>query len=99
MRASSTARVPDPSACMSDDRPPLIDIVGLEKKYGALRPLRVARLSVRRSDRYVLSGFDVGAAETLVNLITGAAIPDAGEIHIGGQNTRAIATDTEWLAS
>jgi ABC-type transporter Mla maintaining outer membrane lipid asymmetry ATPase subunit MlaF len=81
------------------DASPVIDITGLEKTYGALRPLRVARLRVNPGDRLVLSGFDVGAAETLVNLITGAALPDVGEVHVSGRNTRDIATDTEWLTS
>ena len=81
------------------DASPVIEIAGLEKKYGALRPLRVARLHVHPGDRLVLSGFDAGAAETLVNLITGAALPDTGDVHVGGRNTRDIATDTEWLTS
>lgn len=81
------------------DAPAVIEIAGLEKTYGALRPLRIVRFRVHAGDRFVLSGFDAGAAETLVNLITGAALPDAGEIHVDGQNTRAIATDTEWLRS
>jgi len=81
------------------DAPPVIEITGLEKKYGALRPLRISRLRVNLGDRLVLSGFDAGAAETLVNLITGAALADAGEVHVDGRNTRDIATDTEWLKS
>src|SRR5262245_43299532 len=39
------------------------------------------------------------AAEMFVYLVTGAALPDEGEVVIGGRNTRAIETDTEWLAS
>ena len=81
------------------DASPLIDIAGLEKKYGALRPLRIARLRVNAGDRLVLSGFDAAAAEVFVNLVTGAALPDTGEVHVAGRNTRDIATDTEWLTS
>jgi ABC-type lipoprotein export system ATPase subunit len=81
------------------DRPPIIEITGLEKKYGGLRPVRVARLRIHPGDRLVLSGLDAGAAETLVNLITGAALPDTGEVLVAGRNTREIATDTEWLTS
>jgi phospholipid/cholesterol/gamma-HCH transport system ATP-binding protein len=79
--------------------PALIEIVGLAKQYQGLRPLRIAGLRLGRGDRYALAGFDAGAAEALVLLITGAALPDTGEIHVLGRNTREIATDTEWLLS
>lgn len=78
---------------------PLLDITGLVKHYQGLRPLRVAGLRLGRGDRYALAGFDAGAAEALVLLITGAALPDTGEVHVLGRNTREIATDTEWLLS
>jgi predicted ABC-type transport system involved in lysophospholipase L1 biosynthesis ATPase subunit len=79
--------------------PALVDITGLAKQYQGLRPLRIARLRLGRGDRYALAGLDAGAAEALVLLITGAALPDTGEIHVLGRNTREIATDTEWLLS
>jgi len=81
------------------DAPAVIDIAGLEKTYGGVSPLRIARLRVRAGDRLVLSGFDAAAAEVLVNLVTGASLPDSGEVHVAGRNTRTIATDTEWLKS
>ena len=81
---------------MSD---PLIEIRGLVKSYQALRPLRVAELNVAKSDRVALRGLDAGAAEMLVLLITGAALPDEGVVVVGGRDTREIATDTEWLSS
>jgi predicted ABC-type transport system involved in lysophospholipase L1 biosynthesis ATPase subunit len=77
----------------------LIELAGISKNYAGLRPLRVAQLTVRRGDRLALTGFDAGAAEAFVHLVTGAALPDEGEVRIAGKDTRAIATDTEWLAS
>lgn len=79
--------------------PALIDITDLSKQYQGLRPLRIARLQVGRGDRYALAGFDAGAAEAFVLLVTGAALPDTGEIRVAGRSTREIATDTEWLLS
>jgi len=79
--------------------PPLIHLRGIVKNYQALRPLRIAEFSAGRQDRLVLSGFDAMAAEMFVYLVTGAALPDEGEVVIAGGNTREIATDTEWLAS
>jgi len=77
----------------------LIDIRGLVKSYQALRPLRVAELIVRKTDRLSLRGLDASAAEMLVLLVTGAALPDQGAIAVDGRATRDIATDTEWLSS
>lgn len=78
---------------------PLIELTGVSKHYAGLRPLRIAQLTVRPGDRLVLTGFDAGAAEAFVHLVTGAALADEGDARIAGRDTRAIATDTEWLAS
>jgi predicted ABC-type transport system involved in lysophospholipase L1 biosynthesis ATPase subunit len=84
---------------MTGSGAPLIEIDGVSKHYGMPHPLRVDRLHVRGTDRLLLSGLDAGAAEALINLITGASVPDEGTVRIAGRDTRDIATDTEWLAS
>jgi ABC-type lipoprotein export system ATPase subunit len=78
---------------------PIIEITGLVKQYGGLRPLRVRRLVVGRGERVTIEGLDAAAAEMLIHVITGAAVADEGDVIVGGRDTRAIATDTEWLAS
>src|SRR5262245_53512810 len=78
---------------------PLLEIAGLVKQHQGLRPLRMARLQVSPGDRIALGGLDAAAAEAFVLLVTGAAVPDEGEILVAGRNTRDIATDTEWLLS
>ncbi|HYN08387.1 MAG TPA: ATP-binding cassette domain-containing protein [Vicinamibacterales bacterium] len=78
---------------------PLIEVIGIRKNYAGLRPLRIDNLIVRRGDQLALTGFDKDAAEAFVHLVTGAALPDEGDVRIAGKDTRAIATDTEWLAS
>lgn len=75
----------------------LLEISGLKKDYQALRPLRIARLSVDAGDIISINGIDARAAETLVHLITGATLPDEGEVTLFDQNTRAIADGTAWL--
>ena len=45
----------------------------------------------------MLLGFDRPAAEVFVNLITGAALPDTGEVASLGRSTAAIADSEEWL--
>jgi len=56
-------------------------------------------LRVRPRDQFSLFGFDAAAAEVFVNLVTGASVPDEGDVIVEGRNTRHISTDTEWLSS
>jgi phospholipid/cholesterol/gamma-HCH transport system ATP-binding protein len=44
-----------------------------------------------------VGGIDAGAGELLVNLVTGASVPDAGEIRIFGQRTADIPDGDAWL--
>jgi len=76
----------------------ILEIDGVSKDYRALRPLRIQRLSVAGSESVAIVGLDGAAAETLVNLVTGAALPDAGEIRVFGRGTTAIADANDWLA-
>ena len=73
-------------------------LTGVEKQYGGLRPLRVRDLRVAAGSVVMLLGFDRPAAEVFVNLITGASLPDTGEIESLGRPTSAIADGEEWLA-
>lgn len=76
---------------------PLLEISGLVKDYQALRPLRIKALTVGPGDVFSINGLDAVAAETFVHLVTGATLPDSGDITLFGQNTRTIADSTAWL--
>lgn len=78
---------------------PLIRIANLAKQYGDSSPLRIRSLVVNPGERLTVAGFDAAAAEMFMHLVSGAAVPDAGQVMIAGVDTRTIATDTEWLAS
>ncbi len=71
---------------------------GVEKQYGGLRPLRMRTLDIAPHPSTMLIGFDRPAAETFINLITGATLPDTGEVVSLGRPTREIANSAEWLA-
>ena len=75
-----------------------IVLTNVEKQYGGLRPLRIRELRVPAGRITMLLGFDRPTAEVLVNLITGASLPDAGEVSSLGRPTSAIADSDEWLA-
>lgn len=77
----------------------LLEITGLQKDYQALRPLRIAQLTVPSGDIVSIGGIDQVGAETFVYLVTGASLPDAGDITLFGQNTRAITDSARWLKS
>jgi predicted ABC-type transport system involved in lysophospholipase L1 biosynthesis ATPase subunit len=78
---------------------PLLEIRGLVKNYQSLRPLRIRELVVMPGQVLHLTGFDVAAAEIFVHLITGAALPDEGDITLFGTNTREITDADAWLRS
>jgi predicted ABC-type transport system involved in lysophospholipase L1 biosynthesis ATPase subunit len=77
----------------------LLDVRGLVKDYQGLRPLRVRELRVDSGRVVSLAGFDAPAAEMFVHLVTGAALPDEGEITLFGTNTRHIPDTAAWLRS
>lgn len=78
---------------------PLLEINGLSKDYQTLRPLRIKSLIVNSSDVLSISGIDMLGAETFVHLVTGATLPDAGDVTLFGRNTRAITDSKAWLKS
>jgi ABC-type transporter Mla maintaining outer membrane lipid asymmetry ATPase subunit MlaF len=76
---------------------PVLEMHGVSKNYSGLRPLRIRELIVRQGERLSLGGLDAGAGELLVNLVTGASVPDEGEVRIFGQRTADIPDGDAWL--
>ena len=77
----------------------LVRLRGITKDYRSLRPLRIAELDVTRGRSLALVGFDQMMAEVFVDLITGAILPDSGEIVVFGQPTSAIPDPARWLVT
>jgi predicted ABC-type transport system involved in lysophospholipase L1 biosynthesis ATPase subunit len=77
----------------------VIHISALQKHYGALRPLRINELDVKAGERVAIGGLDTPAAEILVNLVTGATLPDEGTVRTFGASTADIKDGDAWLAS
>jgi ABC-type transporter Mla maintaining outer membrane lipid asymmetry ATPase subunit MlaF len=78
---------------------PVVRLRGVRKEYQALRPLRIAQFDLARTDTVGLLGFDRAAAEVLVNMITGATLPDEGDVVIFGGSTRDITTTDAWFGA
>lgn len=77
---------------------PLVEFSGVVKQYQALRPLRLARLGVAPGAIVSVHGLDVQGAEVLVNLMTAAVRPDAGDVRLFGRSTADIDDYEGWLA-
>jgi len=56
---------------------PILDLAGVSKNYGSLRPLRIERLTVPSAGCISIVGMDQPMAEVFVNLGTGASLPDS----------------------
>jgi ABC-type transporter Mla maintaining outer membrane lipid asymmetry ATPase subunit MlaF len=77
--------------------PPILELAGISKQYGALRPLRVEHLVLAAGEQLAVLGLDGPAAEVLIHLITGTTLPDRGEVRVAGRSTSSIADGSEWL--
>jgi ABC-type lipoprotein export system ATPase subunit len=77
---------------------PLVSIQDLVKHYQALRPLRIKTLTVSEGDVVSLFGLDAQAAEVLVGVLTGALVPDEGEVRLFDRSTKEIGDAEAWLA-
>ena len=77
---------------------PLIEIAALSKDYHGLRPLRIQTLMLGEGEHTAILGLDRPVAETFINLVTGASLPDRGLVTIFGRPTSSIDDSTEWLA-
>ena len=77
----------------------VLELRGVVKDYKGLRPLRIQQFELQQGQSVTLLGFDQITAEVFVNLVTGAIIPDAGDVRVFGQSTADIRDGDAWLAS
>jgi ABC-type lipoprotein export system ATPase subunit len=77
---------------------PVLRIEKVTRGYQGLRPLRLASLTLMPGERVSIAGLDAPATELLVNLVTGASLPDEGEVRTFGRRTADIGSPDDWLA-
>jgi heme ABC exporter ATP-binding subunit CcmA len=63
---------------------PILDAVGLERSFGALRVLRGVDVRVRAGEALVVAGANGAGKTTLLRVLAGLARPSAGEVRILG---------------
>ena len=76
----------------------LVSVRNLVKNYAGLRPLRMQALDVQEGQLASIVGLDAQAAEVFVGLLTGALLPDAGEIRLFDKSTAQVSDTDAWLA-
>jgi len=76
----------------------LVELSDVTKAYSGLRPLRIKNLELRAGEAVALLGVDAAMSEVLVNLITGAQLPDSGEVRVFGRPTTSITGVDDWVA-
>src|SRR5580698_7485471 len=80
----------------------LVEVTGVEKRFGTTRALRGVDLSIAAGQCLGLVGRNGAGKSTLVSILSGLAEPDAGTVRFGGQPApRAgdIARWREWIAT
>jgi ABC-type transporter Mla maintaining outer membrane lipid asymmetry ATPase subunit MlaF len=82
----------------TDHRSPIVELSDVAKDYRGLRPLRIASLTIGAGERVAILGLDQISAEVFVNLVTGASLPDRGDVRLFGRSTSAITDSADWLS-
>jgi ABC-type transporter Mla maintaining outer membrane lipid asymmetry ATPase subunit MlaF len=77
---------------------PVLELSDVSKDYRGLRPLRIAALTVAHGEHLAIFGLDQTMAEVFVNLVTGATLPDGGDVRLFGRSTASITDSADWLA-
>lgn len=66
----------------------LVSLRGLSKSYAGVRALKAVDLDLRRGEIHALCGENGAGKSTLIQMLGGAARPDAGTIEVHGQAVR-----------
>ncbi|HVC18943.1 MAG TPA: ATP-binding cassette domain-containing protein [Vicinamibacterales bacterium] len=82
---------------MTAGEPSILELRQVRKTYGGLRPLRVEALRLQAGQSVAILNVDATAVEVLVDLVTGTALPDEGEVELFGRSTAEIRDGDEWL--
>jgi ABC-type sugar transport system ATPase subunit len=66
---------------------PVVEMIDIKKHFGAVQALRGVDLTLRRNEVLGLVGDNAAGKSTLMKVLSGAYIPDGGEIRLDGQKT------------
>lgn len=66
----------------------LLEVKGIQKRFGGVHALKGVDFDLAAGEVHVLLGENGAGKSTLMGILSGAYIPDAGEIHIDGSAVR-----------
>ena len=69
---------------------PVLKISNVSKSFGAVRAARDVSLDLRAGEIHALIGPNGAGKSTLIGLTAGSIPPDAGQVHIGGQDVTVL---------
>jgi len=75
---------------------PLIEVTGVEKRFGSTRALHGVDLTLRAGQCLGLVGRNGAGKSTLVSILSGLAEPDAGLVRFGGQPAPRVGDVAQW---
>ncbi|MGH2931136.1 MAG: ATP-binding cassette domain-containing protein, partial [Solirubrobacteraceae bacterium] len=87
---------------LATDGTALVEVTGVEKRFGTTRALRGVDITLRSGQCLGLVGRNGAGKSTLVSILSGLAEPDAGTVRFGGEpapRTGDIARWREWIAT
>jgi branched-chain amino acid transport system ATP-binding protein len=69
---------------------PILETIGLEKRFGGIVAAHDVSLSVEKGARHALIGPNGAGKTTVINLLTGVLRPTAGSIMLGGNDITGL---------
>ncbi len=73
---------------MTEQTPPVLEVRGVTKRFGALVVLRGIDLSLRQGEVLGLVGDNGAGKSTLVKILSGFHQQDGGDVYVGGERVR-----------
>src|SRR5690349_10805676 len=71
--------------CMTQPSEPIVELIGISKRFGAVQALRDAQLVLYPGEVHALLGENGAGKSTLVKILGGVHQPDTGEVKIAGK--------------
>src|ERR1700722_17451976 len=74
----------------------LVEVTGIEKRFGATRALHDVSLSIKAGQCLGLVGRNGAGKSTLVSILSGLVEPDAGTVAFGGEPAPRVGDTARW---
>ncbi|MEU5106915.1 sugar ABC transporter ATP-binding protein [Streptomyces sp. NPDC021354] len=81
---------------MNTARPPLVEALGITKRYGPTVALLDAGIAVAGGESHALVGRNGAGKSTLVSVLTGLTRPERGTVRYDGEPAPAVADRAAW---